>query len=56
MTAEELELAMQPFRQVSSTRKGGGTGLGLPLTKALTEANRATLKISSTPGKGRSPR
>ncbi len=29
-----------------------GTGLGLPLTKALTEANRATFSISSEPGKG----
>ncbi|NNF80894.1 MAG: HAMP domain-containing histidine kinase, partial [Rhizobiales bacterium] len=26
-----------------------GTGLGLPLTKALAEANRATFQISSEP-------
>jgi PAS domain S-box-containing protein len=52
MTAEELAVAMQPFRQVATTRRGNGTGLGLPLTKALAEANRAQLKIESTPGQG----
>jgi signal transduction histidine kinase len=29
-----------------------GTGLGLPLTRALTEANRATFELSSEPRKG----
>ena len=29
-----------------------GTGLGLPLTKALVEANRATLSIKSARGEG----
>jgi PAS domain S-box-containing protein len=52
MTPADLELAMQPFKQVPSTMKGSGTGLGLPLTKALAEANRALLKISSKPGEG----
>lgn len=55
MTREELEQAMKPFRQVSgrsSRRRGDGTGLGLPLTKAMTEANRATFSISSTPNEG----
>jgi PAS domain S-box-containing protein len=52
MTPEELELAMQPFRQIPATAKSGGTGLGLPLTKALTEANRASLRIVSRRGEG----
>ena len=52
MNDKELEAAMQPFRQVSVTRRGGGTGLGLPLTKALVEANRANLSIKSTPNEG----
>jgi len=54
MTREELELAMKPFRQVAGgTRKrGDGTGLGLPLTKAMVDANRATFAISSTPREG----
>ena len=29
-----------------------GTGLGLPLTKALVEANRASLALMSEPSKG----
>ncbi len=52
MTEKETEAAMQPFRQVSMTRRGGGTGLGLPLSKALVEANRASLTMKSTPRQG----
>ncbi len=54
MTRQELELAMKPFRQVaSSTRKrGDGTGLGLPLTKAMVDANRASFSINSVPREG----
>jgi PAS domain S-box-containing protein len=49
MTDKEIETAMEPFRQLAtSTRHGsGGTGLGLPLTKALAEANRASFTINS---------
>ena len=49
MTEKEIETAMEPFRQLAtSTRCGsGGTGLGLPLTKALAEANRAAFSIKS---------
>jgi len=49
MTEKEIETAMEPFRQIAtSTRWGsGGTGLGLPLTKALAEANRAAFSIKS---------
>ncbi len=49
MTDKEIETAMEPFRQLAtSTRWGsGGTGLGLPLTKALAEANRAAFAIKS---------
>lgn len=54
MSREELEVAMKPFRQVAgSTRKrGDGTGLGLPLTKAMVDANRASFAISSAPREG----
>src|SRR5947207_71450 len=49
MTEKEILTAMEPFRQLAtSTRWGsGGTGLGLPLTKALAEANRAAFAIKS---------
>lgn len=54
MTRPELELAMKPFRQVAGgTRKrGDGTGLGLPLTKAMVDANRAAFSITSAPNEG----
>lgn len=54
MTRPELELAMKPFRQVAGgTRKrGDGTGLGLPLTKAMVDANRAAFAIHSAPNEG----
>ena len=48
-TEKEILTAMEPFRQLAtSTRYGSrGTGLGLPLTKALAEANRASFSIKS---------
>ncbi len=52
MTAQEVEAALEPFRQIATSRKPGGTGLGLPLTKALVEANRGALQISSNPNEG----
>jgi PAS domain S-box-containing protein len=52
MTAEEVEAALEPFRQLATSRKRGGTGLGLPLTKALVEANRGALQIASQPSEG----
>ncbi len=54
MSEKEIALALEPFRQVATTVHPGpgGTGLGLPLTKALAEANRATLRIKSAPNAG----
>ncbi|UXS00305.1 ATP-binding protein [Agrobacterium tumefaciens] len=55
MTRAELDQAMKPFRQVASSGKrvrGDGTGLGLPLTKAMVDANRANFSITSTPNEG----
>ena len=37
---------------ITEGREVQGTGLGLPLTKALVEANRARLSMSSEPRKG----
>jgi signal transduction histidine kinase len=33
-------------------RGEGGLGIGLPLTRALAEANGAVLMVDSTPGQG----
>ena len=52
MAEGDIVKAMEPFRQLTTSRIGGGTGLGLPLTKALVEANRAAFQIDSTPGQG----
>ncbi|QRM54284.1 ATP-binding protein [Sinorhizobium sp. BG8] len=54
MTRAELEQAMKPFRQVTTgaRNRGEGTGLGLPLTKAMVDANRASFSISSAPNEG----
>ena len=52
MREEDIATALEPFRQVGTARRSGGTGLGLPLTKALVEANRAALSIRSAPDKG----
>jgi PAS domain S-box-containing protein len=54
MTAEETELALQPFRQVESAlaRRHEGTGLGLPLVKAFVEMHGGTLELDSERGRG----
>jgi PAS domain S-box-containing protein len=54
MSESEIKTALEPFRQIATAgrAKQGGTGLGLPLTKALVEANRATFSIKSTVNAG----
>ncbi len=58
MNAEELALAFMPFRQVDSSmsRRYEGTGLGLPLAKALAEQHGGALAIESRPGIGTTAR
>ncbi len=54
MSRSELKRALEPFQQIEGANEGSipGTGLGLPLTKALVEANRAKFSIISAPKKG----
>lgn len=53
MSKSEVADAMKPFKQVDAApRTQLGTGLGLPLTKALVEANRARFKVRSATGAG----
>ena len=54
MSETEIKTALEPFRQIATAGRpgSGGTGLGLPLTKALAEANRASFSIKSTVNAG----
>jgi PAS domain S-box-containing protein len=54
MSEKEIERALEPFRQLATPALlgGNGTGLGLPLTKALAEANRASFAIKSAANTG----
>jgi signal transduction histidine kinase/putative methionine-R-sulfoxide reductase with GAF domain len=54
MTADELTQIFAAFTQVdtSSTRRFGGTGLGLTITRELVEALGGEIEVSSTPGVG----
>lgn len=49
MSEKELEIALEPFRQAATAARWGssGAGLGLPITKALAEANHARFRITS---------
>ena len=51
---ENLEIIFEPFRQIDSTieRQHGGTGLGLPLVKAMVDMHGGTLVIDSEIDKG----
>jgi PAS domain S-box-containing protein len=52
MSERDIETALEPFRQLATSRQSAGTGLGLPLTKALVEANRAFFTIRSKKNEG----
>lgn len=54
MTEQEIALALEPFRQARklSRRPREGSGLGLPLAKALVESHGGMLMIDSEPGVG----
>jgi signal transduction histidine kinase len=54
MSEADVAIALQPFRQIESTlaRTHEGTGLGLPLTKALIELHGGTMAIESARGSG----
>jgi signal transduction histidine kinase len=52
--AERIQEIFEPFHQLdsSSTRKAGGTGLGLALAQKIIEAHDSILEVKSEVGKG----
>jgi two-component system, cell cycle sensor histidine kinase PleC len=54
MNPEDVEIAFQPFGQVDNRleRRYEGTGLGLPLTKALVDLHKGSMVIDSARGQG----
>lgn len=54
MSTEQLEVIFERFRQVdqSSTRRAGGTGLGLTITKQLVEMHGGQIGVRSELGEG----
>ena len=54
IAAHDIPKALSAFGQVDNdlNRKYDGTGLGLPLTKALVELHGGTFELRSEPGAG----
>ena len=54
MTPEQIEVVFDPFAQAETgtTRKYGGTGLGLPITKSIIEMMGGKLLVESAVGVG----
>jgi signal transduction histidine kinase len=54
MAPHEIKIALTPFGQIhnAQSRKHSGTGLGLPLAKAMMEMHAGSLRVVSAPGHG----
>jgi len=54
ISPEDLPRLFQKFQQLDSTgtRRSGGTGLGLVITKSIVEQHGGQISVESTPGRG----
>jgi PAS domain S-box-containing protein len=54
MSEKDIQAVLEPFRDAATSARfgSGGASFGLPLTKAIAEANRAHFSISSAPNAG----
>lgn len=54
MPSERIQEIFEPFHQLdgSSTRRYGGTGLGLSLVRQIIEAHGSVIEVESTQGRG----
>jgi signal transduction histidine kinase len=54
MSEAEIAVAFEPFGRVDNklARRQEGTGLGMPLARAMIELHQGTLSVASTPGVG----
>src|SRR5207248_2551593 len=54
MTSEQMSRLFQPFMQAddSTTRRFGGTGLGLTISQRLSRVLGGDISVTSTPGEG----
>jgi len=54
MTSADIERLFEPFFRTASAKQIQGTGLGLPIVKAIVEAHDGTITVTSQPNNGTS--
>jgi two-component system phosphate regulon sensor histidine kinase PhoR len=54
MTPAEIERLFEPFFRTDSASRIQGTGLGLPIVKAIIEAHDGSISVASEPNVGTS--
>jgi two-component system, OmpR family, sensor kinase len=50
--AEEQAAIFERFRRATSASRGQGSGLGLPIVRAIADAHNGRVELVSAPGRG----